>query len=81
MLIMATFIIGGCLGFILAALVMVIPKDEEEIKRDWIEYKCKVNQASGCSDNCCRECEKYNECSLKCEGHPEECGQAYIKLR
>ncbi|SHF16721.1 hypothetical protein [Caloramator proteoclasticus] len=40
-----------------------------------------INQASGCSDYCCRECEKFNECSFKCEGNPEKCGQAYIKLR
>lgn len=73
--------LGGIIGFSMAALVMVIPKNEEEIKKDWIEYKCKINQASGCSDNCCRECEKFNECSFKCEGNPDKCGQAYIKLR
>ncbi len=33
--------LGGIIGFSMAALVMVIPKNEEEIKKDWIEYKFK----------------------------------------
>ncbi|WP_027309413.1 hypothetical protein [Caloramator sp. ALD01] len=79
-LVIATML-GGIIGFSMAALVVAIPKDEDELKTEWIEYKCKINQASGCSDYCCRECEKFNECSFKCEGNPEKCGQAYIKLR
>lgn len=76
-----SFMLGAYAGLLIYAMLQVSKKSDEELKNEWIEYKCKINQASGCSDYCCRECEKFNECSFKCEGNPEKCGQAYIKLR
>lgn len=73
--------IGGFVGLFIAAMAQAAGKNEDENKREWIEYKCRINEKSGCNDVCCRECEKFNECSFKCEGNPEKCGQAYIKLR
>lgn len=76
-----SFMLGLYAGLLIYAMLQVSKKSDEELKSDWIEYKCKVNQASGCSDNCCRACEKITECSFKCEGNPEQCGQstAYLK--
>lgn len=70
--------LGGIIGFSMAALVMVIPKDEEEIKRNWLDYQCRINAKCGCNDVCCLSCEKYNECTMKCDGNPRTCGQGYI---
>lgn len=72
--------IGGMIGLLFEAMAQMAGKDEEEIKREWISYKCKINEKAGCNDVCCKECEKYNECSMKCDGSPKTCGQGIIIL-
>lgn len=76
-----TLIIGIWIGQLIMLPFLAMKKDDQEIKKDWIEYRCKVNEKAGCNDVCCCECQKYDECTMKCEGNKDNCGQAYIKLR
>lgn len=82
MLTLAAFIVGGCLGFVFAALMLAAKdKNEEESLSDWIDYKCKLSTMKECDNSCCWTCLGASECKYACKGNPSECGQSIISMR
>lgn len=77
----AGMILGGCMGFILAALMVVVNMEDEQVIIENKEYyKCKNNMFEACADTCCKYCLGASECKWACEMDPSECKQA-IRLK
>lgn len=75
MIIFISMLIGGCIGYMVAALMVINGGiDNEDGPKP--EYKCKHNPISACAGYCCKFCLGASECKYACEGDPSSCGMS-----